>query len=575
MGKSDRKNKGEKVSEMKIDYIKVENYRGLSIEIPDISKVVTIFGKNDTRKTNLCKALIKLLTLDNRRVPMTVEDSTNNNEKDIVIQVTFELSNLSTRQRSEIGKFSYKENSVEYIDYKLIGIYNADTELYEEDVFYGQLSNKPKKVSTNRQNKIDKCIQVLYVRPDYNLDIDKKSYFKHRRVKDIQNNEVVDTNIVTKIEELTAVIQENESMKGMVKEINDFSGFKIIFEGLKFNVVPNIKSDNLLNSIDIVPTEEEVIFNNIGDGKNKVLSMLLQTKLADENKSKIFIIEEPENHLYPILQTEYLSSLKSLNPDQLFITTHSPYIVDYSKLDQIIKLYLDNDRRTKFKSFNVEGNEFKSFGYLLNQEVAEMLYYDSVLLVEGSSERYFYNYLSLKDNKFKSKLYEGNIGIYSVDGIKFRDIKVLLETLDITVYIKTDNDVFNVKNSSNKRYSGLTRVIGYLSEELKEELTDLLGFDSLDLTNFTFDNSKSGIKVIEDNMVKISDMLLKENILFSTHRDGFERDLFEYLIDMKEEDIEYLKNAKLKNLHYYLEENDIDVCMEHNATESILIRFVK
>jgi putative ATP-dependent endonuclease of OLD family len=560
---------------MKISSLMVKNFRGLSIEIENISRIVTIFGKNDTRKTNLCKALIKLLIMDSRRLPMTIEDSTNNNEEDIEIQVTFELSNLSKRQRSEIGKYTYRDKDKEFIDYKLVGVFNSETQLYEEDVYYGEIRNKPKKVSTNRQNSIDKCIQVLYVRPDYNLEIDKKTYFKHKKAKDIQNNEVIDHNIETKINELTKAIQENSSMIGMVKEVNDFSGFKVIFEGLRFNVIPNIKRDNLLNSIDIVPTEEDIIFNNIGDGKNKILSMLLQTKLADDNKSKIFIIEEPENHLYPILQTEYLSSLKSLNPDQLFVTTHSPYIVDYSKLDQIIKLYLDSDRNTKFRSFNVEGDGFKNFGYLLNQEVAEMLYYNTVLLVEGSSEKYFYNYLSLKDVNFKKKLYEGNIGIYSVDGIKFRDIKKLLESLDITVFIKTDNDIFDVKNSNNKRYSGLTRAISYVSDDLKEELREILGFEDLCLDRFTFHESKGGIDVIEDKKEKISEILLKENILFSTHNDGFERDLFEYLKDMKEEDIRYLRRAKLKNLHSYLDDNKINVSMSYNDFNSILLEFIK
>lgn len=66
--------------------------------------------------------------------------------------------------------------------------------------------------------------------------------------------------------------------------------------------------------------------------------MILKSKIYSNNKQKIFIIEEPENHLYVLLQKVYISALLKMNPSQLIITTHSPYTIDFEKTNQIIKI---------------------------------------------------------------------------------------------------------------------------------------------------------------------------------------------------------------------------------------------
>lgn len=57
-------------------------------------------------------------------------------------------------------------------------------------------------------------------------------------------------------------------------------------------------------------------------------------------------------------------------------------------MEQIIRLVRKNNITT-YKSMNIEENTFSQFGYLMNHEIAEMLFYDTVLLVEGVSENIF------------------------------------------------------------------------------------------------------------------------------------------------------------------------------------------
>ena len=94
-----------------------------------------------------------------------------------------------------------------------------------------------------------------------------------------------------------------------------------------------------------------------------------------------------------------------MKSSQLIITTHSPYTIDFERTKQIIKIAYNHEsnERTVYL-FNVNNNDFKELGYLINSEIAEMLYYNSVLLVEGESEKYFYNLLMIKDNDFMKKI---------------------------------------------------------------------------------------------------------------------------------------------------------------------------
>lgn len=272
------------------------------------------------------------------------------------------------------------------------------------------------------------------------------------------------------------------------------------------------------------------------------------------------------------------SALLQMNPSQLIITTHSPYTIDFEKVNQIIKIScnrLTGDRIIN-RFDNINNEDFKKFGYLINVEVAEMLYYDNVLLIEGDSEKYFYSLLMTKDNSFLEKINKYRFGIYAVNGIAFKTIKKLLENLGIKVYIKTDNDIFKVPRIDEYRYAGLERCIEYISSEAQEELKKLLGVEKLE---FRFKDRETKIQSVEDKIDDICKLLFKNNIIFSKHNDGFEQDLIDYLNmnsknKISDEAISFLKQAKLKNLHTFINEYNIDIKICSSNMKSVLVSFL-
>lgn len=563
---------------MIISSLKIHNYRGLDINIDSVEKIAIIIGQNDSGKTNICSAILKVLDYNKRKIPLLASDSTNSNLLDIEIEIKLIANDLTSEQAAIVGEYIHTDNNEnKYILVKLVSKYNNDTFEYEDTLTYGDLDEK--EIRTNSQTPLDKILSIIYINPVYDVDSSKREFFKFIENNNKENDIYFSDRIADEILQLNNCIQNENIVTNIQKEVNANGDFNELFGDLRFKVTPSIKEENLYKSLNISAYDtKDNEFNNIGDGRNKIFSMLLRSKTYQGEKQKIYIIEEPENHLYVLLQKIYISSLLSMNPSQLIITTHSPYTIDLEKINQVIKVAYDKDNDVrKIYSFNgINNDDFKKFGYLINSDVAEMLYYDNVLLIEGDSERYFYSLLMTKDKDFLKLIHTKKFGIYAVDGIAFRSIKELLEKLGINVYIKTDNDIFKVKNSNLFRYAGLERCIGYLSDIAKDELKKLLNTNSL---QFRFCDKDIKIPIVEEKIDDICDILFRNKILFSKHNEGFEKDFVDYISlnqenKMTEDVIDYLKLAKLKNLHSFINEYNIDINVYDFNKNSILVSFL-
>lgn len=560
--------------------LKVKNYRGLNIDIDTVEKISILIGQNDSGKTNICSAILKVLDYNKRRIPLVAADSTNSNKDNIEIEIKLTADDLTNEQSAIIGNYIHIDNEgKKYMIAKLTSTYNEDTLEYEDTLIYGDPTIDFEEVRINTQTQLDKVLSIVYINPVYDIENSKKDFFKFKETDNKENGIYFSENILKEINNLNETIQDEKIVDQIQRELNEKGEFKELLEDLNFRVIPNIKEENIYKSLNVATYDaNDNEFNNIGDGKSKIFSMILKSKIYKNDKQKIYIIEEPENHLYVLLQKIYISALLQMNPSQLIITTHSPYTIDFEKVNQIIKIScnrLTGDRIIN-RFDNINNEDFKKFGYLINVEVAEMLYYDNVLLIEGDSEKYFYSLLMTKDNSFLEKINKNRFGIYAVNGIAFKTIKKLLEKLGIKVYIKTDNDIFKVPRIDEYRYAGLERCIEYISSEAQEELKKLLGIEKLE---FRFKDRETKIQSVEDKMDDICKLLRKNNILFSKHNDGFEQDLIDYLNmnpknNISDEAISFLKQAKLKNLHTFINEYNVDIKICSSNMKSVLVCFL-
>jgi AAA15 family ATPase/GTPase len=357
---------------MQIKTLYVDNFRGMdNFTISDFDQNVLIIGKNDAGKTNVCVALRKLLDISFRRIPFDEADSTNSNKKDITISAVLSVDGISSENRSLLGAAVDKDNTMMV---KYVGKFDEDIHLYNESLFLNE--NDPIEYPTNRTTPIDKVIDVIYINPVFNLYEDKDIFFKFRNSEDKENGHNISSNVASEIERLNDTISSEENIKNINDRINEKASSCTFFEGMKFKTESNINPTNIYRSLDIVPYDNNNSrYNNIGDGKNKTLSFLLRNMSNKEEKEKILIVEEPENHLYPQYQRQFSQLIDSINPSQTIVTTHSPSIIDFRKTKRILKLFRANGQ-VAYKAINASSfPDFTKSGFSWRMRISPKCYF--------------------------------------------------------------------------------------------------------------------------------------------------------------------------------------------------------
>jgi len=124
----------------------------------------------------------------------------------------------------------------------------------------------------------------------------------------------------------------------------------------------------LLLQIKDAPFERPILAKFASDGTLKMLAYLIV--LYDPQPPELVGIEEPENHLHPRLLPELAEECRvAAARTQLFVTTHSPFLVNGLKPQEVWILQRDEKGYTQAKkASDVSGvNQFMEEGALLGQ----------------------------------------------------------------------------------------------------------------------------------------------------------------------------------------------------------------
>jgi predicted ATP-dependent endonuclease of OLD family len=177
---------------------------------------------------------------------------------------------------------------------------------------------------------------------------------------------------------------------------------------------------------DGIPTSE------IGSGIGMFLYFIAEientianTREKDENGIEIsgtyiFLIEEPENHMHPSLQKMFLSYLIKLSKTgkQFFITTHSPFIINFASSSRykkdigilnFKKEYSKGDGKYYTTYEDISCNNSKQIEMLerIGVKASDLLQPNGIIWVEGPSDRIYINqWLKLWTKKYRKKKYE-------------------------------------------------------------------------------------------------------------------------------------------------------------------------
>lgn len=191
-------------------------------------------------------------------------------------------------------------------------------------------------------------------------------------------------------------------MLGYTEETGaNYDNFSPDFEGL-------LTESDIFSVLELIIKDTEGLslsITNNGLGYNNLIYIaLLLSKMQVESDGKymgsnakvfpILVIEEPEAHLHPTMQSDFIhflhKNLEKKKVKQAFVTTHSTHISSILDLEQIIVFYKEgNETKVSYpgKALEDEPESKKYIQRFLDATKSNMLFAEKIIFVEGITEQ--------------------------------------------------------------------------------------------------------------------------------------------------------------------------------------------
>lgn len=317
---------------------------------------------------------------------------------------------------------------------------------------------------------------------------------------------------VSLIEELPETILQSINITNIQNIIRDTSSEGLSSAMEEVSKVNGAKSGKMILDSEITEEHVKSLLNNIitakfsldehvlnessqGLGYSNMLYILLQLETFKKNldplKLNFFIIEEPESHMHPQMQTvfaKYLSKYYNEQNLQGIITTHSSEIVRTSDMKTLRVIRPHSSYNSKIYDFSFFKDSLSQDPVLSNfydwfYEIgfSEIVFADRVILSEGDTERLMIRKLASHDEYNElNKLYIAFIqvgGAYAFNYyelLKFLGIKALILTdLDYSNTVTTPEDML-VSKSTNSTLNKFYRISMTEDDTFNPTVSDFL-----------------------------------------------------------------------------------------------------
>lgn len=552
---------------MQFKSISIKNFRNFeNIEVALENKNI-VFGLNDIGKTNFLYAIRFLFDRECRKNGL-VESDFYQKKTDREIEITVEID-ISDMQDSDNRKIRKKmigavASGYDTVFMQLKAKYMLDSVSVMPELFWGSDRDFLDPIPCSQAYfEIDKIFNVVYIDSSVQLE----NVFKYYTRSIFKNNSgltVEERDGIKKlIDTLNQKIAKLESIRNMEDTIKE-EYFKYRNEkGFKVTIKSEMELENVSSKLmPYINYNGGTEYPTSGDGRRKLLAytlLSLQNRQYEDIKINLFLIEELENHLHRSMQ---LAISKQLFNDDIFsfmfLTTHSALIVSSMDEVNLIKLYKTNKTDGNSVHYAVP-KEYQKLKTQLNQNLAEAIYADYVLLVEGPSEKILFETIMSK----KCPEYELLGGyILVVNGISFKEYRKILEKLNVVTIIRTDNDLKYNKNGKSYNYLGVNRGLSTIDEtEVPNTLCDKNKFDQ--------EKTKIQEKIYDTDCRDKVELLKQHRIYLS--RVDLENDLYEAIPSNMDRFV--AKKNTTKNAVDYLQDKKmihmIELCNELNATVTV------
>lgn len=184
----------------------------------------------------------------------------------------------------------------------------------------------------------------------------------------------------------------------------------------------------------VVPHVEDVPFALAGQGQQAAIKVALAMNRSAESTAYV-LIEEPENHLSYTSLTQLVSRIESLaGHRQVFITTHSSYVLNRLGLDRLRLLH--GGVPTSFAA--ISPSTIRYFKRLSGFDTLRVVLADKLALVEGPSDEMLFE--RAYSDKHGVKPIEVGVDVMSMSGVSLARALELSAALGRRVAGIRDND---------------------------------------------------------------------------------------------------------------------------------------
>lgn len=185
----------------------------------------------------------------------------------------------------------------------------------------------------------------------------------------------------------------------------------------------------------VTPHIDEVPFNMSGQGQQSAIKISLAMN-RHAGRAKFVMIEEPENHLTHTSLVTLLSRIESLagEQQQLFVTTHSSFVLNRLGLDALI--LMGKDVAAKLSALDPETVSY--FKKLPGYDTLRIILASKIVLVEGLSDEIVFERIFL--DTYGKRSMEYGIDVLSMRGLSLARGLELCAALNKPIVALGDND---------------------------------------------------------------------------------------------------------------------------------------
>ncbi|MDN5331487.1 MAG: putative ATP-dependent endonuclease of the family [Tepidanaerobacteraceae bacterium] len=349
---------------------------------------------------------------------------------------------------------------------------------------------------------IEDIILKIYLKQDFDAIWDKKIMLRdtEKTLEEILEDEV--TNIIKEKED--GVINK-EVLPDIKKFLPNISRISLVPNFFPIDITQKFVELKVSFEDD---NNREILLDKKGDGTKRrvTLALLNYARQLDTDKPVLYLFDEPDTHLHVKAQYELLTILDELKEkNQVIITTHSPFIINYMPPHKITLFEL-KEGQTRVKRIVEDadvGNLLKDLGI----ENSNLFFTRKILLLEGKSDKAAIDMLYFK---WKSRFLKNDlIAVITLDGngnaCSFA--RLIQEFMpDVPVYIFLDRDVKNnpkhnihkfVKECQEKGIKIIDLYVG--TKELEDAFSDDILVESIYkiIINNNFD---AGINITQEEI---------------------------------------------------------------------------